>query len=377
MKLSILQSQFKKGLSLIEKIVSRSSALPILSHVLLEAKGNFLKLSATNLEIGLNWQGLAKIEQEGKIVVPALLLSNFVNLLFPKTIELEIQESNLFLKAGTTKTKIKGQSAEEFPIIPQVEKKEKIQVASFPFCQDLAQLSGLASVSNIKPEISGVYLSLVKDCLTLAATDSFRLGEKKIFFSQPLALTQKHSLILPQKSATLIASIFGDKKVPLEIYFSSNLIMLESQIEEVEAPQIQFISKLIEGEYPKYEEIIPQSYSTQVLLKREEFLNEIRAAGLFAGRINEVKFKFQPQGLEVFCQDPDLGEHHSHLAAQVGGEEAEISFNYRFVLDGLQIIRAPQIIFALSKQKGEEGPGIIKPEGDKDYLYVVMPIQSP
>jgi DNA polymerase-3 subunit beta len=212
----------------------------------------------------------------------------------------------------------------------------------------------------------------------MAATDSFRLGEKKVNFKEPLGILEEHSLILPQRSASLLVSIFGEREANLSLYFSPNLLMIESPMEETDHPKIQFVSKLIEGEYPKYQEIIPQDYKTETFVSKREFLNQLKAASLFASRINEVKLKFddKAQKVEVSCQNPDLGEYSSAFAAEIKGAKAEVSFNYKFLLDGLASTRGDKILFALSQAaEGEEGPAVLKGEEDKSYLYVVMPIQ--
>lgn len=379
MKLSILQKKLKEGLSVTEKVALKSPALPILSNVLLEAKNNLLKMSATDLEIGVNWCSLAKVEKEGKIVVPVHLFANFVNFLQPTSVYMEAKEQSLLVESDKIKTRIKGQKPEDFPIIPGIEKQEKVSLPVFSFCQGLAQIVNIASFSTVRPEISGIYLCFQKNLLKMVATDSFRLGEKKLFFEKPFSLSREYSVVLPQKAVSYLISVIGDKEAMLDVYFSSNLLMFESLMEETEHPKIQFVSKLIEGEYPKYEEIIPKTYKTEITLDREKFLNQIKAAGIFAGRINEVKMKFEPekQEVEIFCENPELGSHQSILPAKIKGEKTEISFNYKFLLDGLLNMKSREFIFLLSKEKeGEEGPGILKPVDDESYLYVVMPIQA-
>jgi len=378
MKLSILQDKLKQALNVIEKIASKSPTLPILNNVLLEAEGNFLKLLATNLETGIDFRLLAKIEKEGKITIPAQIFSNFVNYLPSSTINLEEKQGVLYLECGKTKTRINGLDPEEFPIIPKIEKNEKISLGALSFCQGLSQIIGIVSLSTIKPEISGIYLNFKKDLLTMAATDSFRLGEKSISFKRPFELSKEYSLIIPYKSASLLVSVFGEKDRALNLYFSPNLLMFESQSDEDKYPQIQFVSKLIEGEYPRYQEIIPSAYKTETVASKKEFLTQLKAASLFASRINEVKLKFHPQEqkIEVFCQNPELGEYSSGFEAEIKGEKAEVSFNYKFLVDGLNSLRGEKVFFALSEDReNEEGPAVLKSIEDKSHLYVVMPIQ--
>ena len=144
---------------------------------------------------------------------------------------------------------------------------------------------------------------------------------------------------------------------------------------ETSHPQAQLVSRLIEGEYPCYQEIIPKKCETQIVLSRSEFLNQIKIAALFSGKISEIKFKVdvKKSGIEIFSQNPDIGEHRSFLAGRVKGEPLEISFNHRFLTDGLLNVKSSEVIFELSK---EEGPAVLKPVGDQSYLYVAMPIKA-
>jgi len=372
-KVTLLQEKLKEGLAPVERVCSKSFSLPILNNVLLKAEKNFLCLEATNLEIGLRWWILAKTEVEGKIVLPSGLFSNFISLLPNKKLDLEATESILKIKHNGEDTKIKGFSADEFPIIPEVEKEHFVSIDGKLFSQGLDQVASLAGLSTSRPEISGVYFLLQKNQLVLAATDSFRLGEKKIFFENPLG--QDFTLILPQRTAREIINIFGEREGPLKLYFSPNQVMFEFPMEEIEHPKIQLISKLIEGEYPNYQEIVPKKFETQVILKKDEFLEQIRLASLFAKKTNELKLKIDPKNkkLEIFCQNPDIGEYKAGLSGEVKGSGLEIAFNYKFLADGLTKIKSPEIILGL---QGEENAGVIKPKDEEGYLYVIMPMKS-
>lgn len=378
MKLKILQNKLKQGLNIVEKITTRSTTLPILNNVLLKAEKNFLELASTDLEIGIRFWILAKIEQEGSITIPMKVLSNFVNLLKPSSLDLEVKNQILHIEDEETKSQIKGFDSKDFPIIPKIEKQDIALLPCNDICQGLSQIMGICSPSTIRPEISGVHFAIQKQLVKMAATDSFRLGEKTIYFKEPVSLSKDYKLILPQKTVSHLVSVFGDKD-SFTAHFSPNLIMFETQMLETEHPKIQLVSKLIEGEYPNYEEIIPKQYKTESEIEKEEFLKQLKTAGIFAGRINEVKIGFDPQmqKIKIFCQNPDLGEHLSYLSAKIKGEKKEISFNYKFLLDGLESIKSKRISFFLSEEReNEEGPALLKPIGDETYLYVVMPIQA-
>lgn len=378
MKLTLRQDKLKKALDIIERVASTSTSLPILGNVLFEVKGNFLKLSSTNLETGIHYWVRAKVEKEGKTTVPARVFSNFVNYLpSSSTLTLELKSNVLHLECGKTKTKINCLSAEEFPIIPEVEKNESVSLSSAVFSEGLSQVASIASPSSIKPEIAGVYFHFEKSLVTLAATDSFRLAEKKFTFEKPFDLSSDYEFILPGRAASFLKGVFEDEKV-VEVFFSPNLLMVEVENEDESHPQFRFVSKLVEGTYPDYKEIVPAELDSKAKADRKEFLNHLRRASLFASRINEVKIKLFPKKkeIEVFCQNPELGEHSSVLPADISGKEAEVSFNYKFLIDGLTTVKGEEVILGLSRdEEGEDGPAVLNSPADKSYLYVVMPIQ--
>jgi len=373
MKLTILKEKLKEGFNTVEKISQKSLTLPILQNTLLKTEKNFLKLSTTNLESGINWWSLAKIEKEGQICIPTKFFSNLLNFLPNKPISLEIKDLNLDLESENYKTKIKGLNPEDFPIIPETKGGESIIINSSLFCQALNQIINIPSSSMARPEISGILFSFQGDLIKMVATDSFRLAEKKLFLKTNLS--KEYSLILPQNTAKEIISVFGDREGEIKIYLSPNQIFFEYMMEETPHPKIQFTSRLIEGEYPNYQEIIPKKYETSLSLQKEEFLNQIKTASLFSGKINEVNLDIDPKNekIELFSQSPDLGEYKSFLKGKIKGKKLSISFNHRFLIDGISSLKNNELIFELTN---EEGPAILKSASTEDYLYIIMPVKT-
>ena len=373
MKVEVLKENLKNGLSVVEKIIGRNPTLPILDNVLITTEESFLNLSSTNLETAIRLWMLTKIIKKGSAVIPAKLLSSFVSLLPNDKITLEEKNQGLYLECKTFKNQIQGFNPEEFPIIPEFKDLEYLELDNKSFCEGLSQIVDIASPSQSRPEISGVYFIFSKNLIKIVATDSFRLAEKSIILKAPIK--KDTSFILPQKPAKEILNILGDKEGKINIYFSPNQTMFELPMKEVPHPQIQIISRLIEGEYPNYEEIIPNKFKTQIIIKRDEFLNQIKAASLFSGKVSEVKIKANPQTkeVEIFAQDPDIGESRSNISAKIEGDPIEVSFNHKFLIDGLLNIKSSEIIFDLSR---EDGACVLKPVGDVSYLYVLMPIKS-
>lgn len=375
MKLQILQENFRKGLAIVERVSSKSLSLPILNNILISAEKNFLNLAATDLEVGINWWVLTKIEKEGKITIPAKLLSGFVNLLPNKKINLKTEKEDLFIEYENYKTQIKGVSADEFPIIPKITDGESVSLNAELFFKGISQIVDIPVLSTTRPEISGIYLLFKKNLITMVATDSFRLGEKKIPVKSDFNLKKEYSFIIPQRGIKEAMNIFSEKRGDIKIYFSPNQIMFESSMEETKHPEIQLISRLVEGEYPNYQEIIPLKFTTKIITDKNEFLNQIKTASLFSGKTNEIKIKISSskKEIEISSQSSDVGQHQSTIPAEIKGEAVEVAFNHRFLLDGLANIKSSEIIFELN---GDSGPGLIKPVGDDTYLYVVMPIKG-
>jgi len=286
MKIEILKDNLKNGLSVVERVVGKNFSLPILDNVLMKTEDSFLNLISTDLETAVKIWILTKIVKKGECVIPAKFLSSFVSLLPNKKILLEAQDQKLNIECGDFKNQIQGFNPEDFPIIPEFKDSKFIEVDNNKFCQGLSQIVDIASLSQSRPEIAGIYFVFSKKTLKIAATDSFRLGEKNITLEK--AIEKDISFILPQKPAKEIITILQNKSEKIRIYFSTNQIMFEVLMSENNHPQIQIISRLIDGQYPNYQEIIPTKFKTSAILKKDEFLSQIKTASLFSGRINEV-----------------------------------------------------------------------------------------
>ena len=373
MKIEVLKENLKTGLSIVERVVGKNLSLPILDNVLMDTEDSFLSLSSTDLETAIKIWILTKIVKKGKVVVPVRFLSSFVSLLPDEKIILEEKKQNLYIECKNFKNQVQGFNPEEFPLIPEFKNLEYIEVDNKKICQGLSQIVDIASPSQTRPEISGIYFFFSNNLIKMVATDSFRLAEKTITLENPVK--KEYSFILPQKPAREIMNILEEKDGFLKIYFSPNQILFEFPMKEIAHPQIQITSRLIEGEYPPYQEIIPKKFKTRVILKRDEFLNQVKTASLFSGKINEVKFTINPENkeMEIFAQSPDIGESRSSLSGKIEGEPIEVSFNYKFLIDGLNNIKSSEVVFDLSDK---EGACVLRPVGDVSYVYVVMPIKS-
>ncbi|KKT17503.1 MAG: DNA polymerase III subunit beta [Candidatus Nealsonbacteria bacterium RIFCSPHIGHO2_01_FULL_43_31] len=378
MKIIILKDNLYNGLNIIGRIAGKNLTLPILNNILIETEGSFINLSSTDLELGIKYWLLAKIEKEGKITVPSKIFTSFIGLLPNKKLTLEAKNQTLSIDCDDQSTQIKGLDAQDYPIIPTIGDKDFIGLDVASFCEGLAQVVDFAAVNQARPELSGIYLNFQKDRVQLTATDSVRLAEKTVFLKEK---TEKSvSFILPQKTAREIINIFTEQKGRLKLYSSPNQVLFEYPMTETDHPQIQVVSRLVEGEYPDYQGIIPQKHEAQIILTKNDFLNQVKTASIFSGRSNEVQIRInsKKEGVEILSQNPELGENKSFLPAKIvyGQEKAQemaVKFNYRFLVDGLLNIKSPQVVFELN---GEDGPAVLKPAEDQTYIYVVMPIKT-
>jgi len=373
MKVEVLKENLKTSLNVVEKIVGKNLSLPILDNVLINTEENFLNLNSTNLEVAIKIWVLAKIIKKGKVVIPGKFLSSFISSLPNEKILLEEKNQNLYIECKNYKNNIQGFNPEDFPIIPEFKNIEFLEIDNRKLCQGLSQVVDIANLSQARPEISGIYFSFFKNILKIVATDSFRLAEKNISLEN--SIEKEISFIVPQKTAKEIVNILDEKEGKTKIYILPNQVMFEFPMKEFFHPQVQIISRLIEGEYPNYQEIIPNKFQTEIIIKRDEFLEQIKTASLFSGKLNEIKIKIESEKKEVqICaQDPDIGQSQSSVLAKINGDSLEISFNYKFLIDGLLKIKSSEVSFNISK---EDGACVLKSIGDTTYTYVVMPIKS-
>lgn len=375
MEIEILTSNLKEAINNIERLTKKSLFLPILNNILLETDKNFLKLTSTNLETTLIWWILVKISKEGKLIIPASFFNNLINLIKEDKIKLKSEDKNLIIQTKNQINQIQGISPEEFPVIPKIEKKEPIEINGEILKEGLTQVIDIPLLSQVKPEISGIYFSFKKETIKIVSTDSFRLAEKTINLTQKLK--KEGNFILPQGSSRELLNILTQKSGKVNIYFESGQVLFEWLSEEISHPLIYLLSSLITGEYPEYQDIIPKKYTTQIILDRDNFKNQIKEAGIFSGKISEVKLSSLPKEnkIKVFSQSPEIGKSESYLAAKIEGEQKDfnISFNYKFLLAGLDNIKSSEVILRLTNQ---EGPGVLRPVGDQTYLYILMPIKT-
>ncbi len=384
MKLSCLQENLSQGLNIVSHISDKNTSLPILNNVLIKTENRNIKLVSTNLEIGINCAVRGKVDEEGEITVPARVFNDYVSLLPNDKITMETESDEIKINCNNFATIIKGTPSSDFPLIPSIQKDQtsvyKVKIDEFK--KAIAQAIFALAPNEARPEISGVLIKMENKNLTLAATDSFRLAERKI---KLLSEAQEEvKAIIPYKTLNELARILStvsrdDTEMAgeedyLSIYITENQIMFHCK-------NIELISRVIDAKYPDYTQIIPQEFKTKAVLDVKTLANSVKAASLFTKTgIYDILLSFDSaqHKIKVSSLNNQVGENKSDIDASIDGEPEELILNYRFLLDGLQNIGSEKIIFKITDKVKPCVLSPISSDGKEinDYLYLIMPIKQ-
>ncbi len=375
MKLSGLQENLKNGLFAVGHIAGKNINLPILNNVLLEAKGGNIKLITTDLEIGITSLIRGKIEKEGALTIESKIISEYISLLPNTKVDIEKKDNKITVKCDNYNTTIKGLPADEFPLIPVVDKKIYFKTKAEEFKKALSQVVFAVSTSETRMELSGVLFSFNKEKLIIAATDSYRLAEKEV---KILTNTEEErKVIVPAKTLQEIIRILsglrgedlGEGNNEIQFYLSDNQILFTIGNTEV-------VSRIIEGQYPDYKQIIPVRNETTAMVNRAELIRAVKAASIFSKTgINDINLDL-PMGknkIIISSASSQSGENITELEAIVNGKDNAIVINHRYFLDGINNIDSENIKLEITDGNT---PCVLKPENNQDYLYIIMPIKQ-
>lgn len=365
MKISCTQEKLNRGVSIVSRIVGNRTTLPVLSNIYLEAKGGELKLSATDLEIGVTTKVGAKVDIEGATTVPARLISEFIAANNDESIDLETKDLTLRLKSDRYEANIKGIDPSEFPQIPDIAKDSLIEVPTMELMKSISEVVIACATDDTRPVLSGVYFKFSKGVLYLVATDSYRLAEKRI---EAPGIDVEKEFIVPVRTMQEVLRIAGSVESAGKIAISAT----ENQV-SFTIGNSQIVSRLIEGAFPNYKQIIPASFRSSADIELKELVSAVKMAALFARQgANNIKIKFTPTVLVITSVADQIGDNTSSVPAQVSGDEVEITFNAKYVLDILQVMTEKKILFEVNDKAS---PGVIKSEKAKNYIYIIMPLR--
>jgi DNA polymerase-3 subunit beta len=364
MLLSLLQENFNTALSHVSRFVSTKSQLPILNHLLLSSDNGRLKLSATNLEMGINYWIGAKIETEGTLCLPAKDITEFISYLPSGKVDLSLNSQNLLTvnspKASSTFATL---PPTDFPEIPSLDPTTAFEFDYSPLFESVSQVVFSAATDDSRPVLTAVLCHFTPEGLTIVATDGFRLSVKTIKSTHK----EDQTLLIPAKSLQEILKLSkaSDKiKIGLTPDRHQVVFVLEDS---------ELVSRLIDGDYPAYERIIPSSSATKVLINKDELAQAIRLASVFARQsANVVRFSIKNNTLELSANAPQVGQNQISVDAKVEGEPLDIAFNYKFVSDFLSIAKGTEISLELNQSLT---PGIFRDLSDPDFLHIIMPVR--
>ncbi len=377
MKFVCTQENLTQGLSVVSHITNKSVNLPVLGNVLLKTEGGNLKLSATNLELAVSTIVRGKTEKEGEYTVPAKLLQEYVSLLPQGKVELEVLEEGLHISASGQETVVRGMTASEFPLIPKLAKSGGIAFKAEDLRHGLSQVVFAVSTSESRPELSGVACwfggILGKDRVAFVATDSYRLAERVL---KPKNESKELKLIAPARAIIEIGRILSSYKDELGVPEDVEWVMTENQL-VVSYGNTELVSRLIEGSFPDYQQIIPEHFKTTATLGRQELQKAVKSASLFSRQgLYDVHLDCRPSEgtLTVHSADQGTGKTAMTLQGDISGEDVSVIVNFKYISDGLSAIATPKVKLFMNDPMS---PILILPEGgEAAYRYLVMPIRQ-
>jgi len=373
MKVSCLQENLSKGLGVVGRAVAARGTLPQTSHVLIASDDGRLKLAATNLEIAItSWIG-AKVEEEGAITVPARLLGDFVNSLPNEQIEMVLapRAKQLRIVCARNEATVAGMDANDFPPIPAIRDGVSLNLDPLSLRAAINQVEFAAAADDTRPVLTGIHVLMEGRDLTLAAADGFRLAVHKLSLEQDVP--QRQEVIIPARAMRELNRLLPEEEEPVEMTLNAARSQVLFRLKNVE-----MVAQLIQGTFPNYSQLIPQSCTCRAVVDVSEFLRETRIAAIFArdgSGIVRLQVtpgeELSPGKMVISARAEEIGDNRGEIDASVEGEAAKIAFNSRYLQDVLQVLDCAQVALETS---GSSSPGVLKPVGQDNYVHVVMPM---
>jgi DNA polymerase-3 subunit beta len=376
-KITCKQQDLSRGLSIVSHAVSSRSTLPILANILLATDNGRLKLYATNLEIGINCWIDAQIQEEGSTTVPAKLLSDLVNTLPQAPIDLIVSDEShtLNVKSLRTSANIKGMDPSEFPLSPTTEGSEQpVELDASLLKEMISQVAFAAADDDSRPVLTGVLVQVQNEKLTFAAADAFRLAVRSV--PLPGDGASRSDILIPARTLTELGRILPSEGV-VQMIVTPNRSQVLFHTEHVD-----LLSRLIEGTFPNFRQIIPKDYTTRVTVETKEFAAAVKSVTPFArDSSNIARIKINGGGSEgigagtltVEATAEDIGSNVSTINAAIDGPDQQIIFNVKYLADVLNVMDTPELALEITSAAR---PGVVKPVGAADYTYVIMPMSS-
>jgi DNA polymerase III subunit beta len=372
MKATVSQQQLAHGLNLVSRAVSPRSTLPVLANVLVASDEGRLRLSATNLELGIScWIG-AQIAEEGAITVPARTFSDLISALPNDSVQLNLntRTQTLNVRCGTSVTDIKGIDAQEYPPIPVPDLREGIELNVSDLKEMIQQVVFAASSDEARPVLQGVYMTVTESEMTLAATDGFRISVRKATLSEPCSQPMK--AIIPARALIELARITTESDQTVTMVLPSGRGQVLFHLKDAE-----LVSQLIEGNFPDYRAILPRGFKTTTIVSTTALLKACKQAEIIAREGNYViRLEVVPGGdkpgqVEISAQTEETGSSEISVEATIDGPPLVIAFNVKFLREVLEVVKSPSIAL---ETNANNTPGMLRPVGDQDFQHVIMPM---
>ncbi|HMB21468.1 MAG: DNA polymerase III subunit beta [Chloroflexota bacterium] len=374
MKVTVLQENLARGLGIVSKAVSPRSTLPVLANVLIASDEGRLRLSATNLEMGITCWIPARIEEDGSTTVPSRTFSDLVSTLPGDQVLLKLDPATqtLNVRGGSSTNDIKCIDAQEFPPMPVPDFEDAVQINVGDFREMIHQVAFAASSDEARPVLMGVLVQVDKDKLTMAAADGFRLSVRKAVLATPAAATV--SAIVPAQALKELARVATDGDEPIYMVLPKGRGQVVFRVKDVEVA-----SQLIDGTFPDFQQIIPRSYKSRTLVSTSSLLKACKQAEIFAREgsnvarfnIKTAQSDMQPSEVEITATSEETGKNETIVEATVDGSGLLIAFNVKFLREALEVIRTPNVALETS---APNAPGVVRPVGDDQFLHVIMPM---
>ena len=372
MKTTCIKTYLKEGLQILNRITTHNSTLPILSSIYLEANKGVLTMKATNLEIGVTHTIRAAVDKKGSVAVSGSILSGIIEGIGDKNISLEKKNEGIEIKTPSYNSEIKGSLAEDFPLIPQISGEPFLKIKANQLSTAIEQVLPSIAISNMRPDLAGIYLKKTKEDVKFVTTDGFRLSEKTLY-GKKNNTAEDQAIIIPGRTATEIMRIFSKNEEEVEI------IVADSQI-AVKGANTYLVSRIIDGNYPDYTQIIPQEFQTEVKIDKNEFLNAIKLTAIFSStEANDLVLEIDPdtETINLTAQSKETGKANKQIKGKIKGQKEKIVLNHRFLLDGVEKIVGNKLRLLISQANR---PVLLKGQtegnGDVDFIYIISPIKK-
>lgn len=360
MKIECIQEKLMSAVSTVEKIAGKNASLPILSNIVLETNNSHLVLKSTNLDLGIEVTIPARVEEEGSVAVSGSVLSTFLNGVQGEKIKIESKDTNLKISTSKNNTTIKAVAIDDFPVIPRV-KGDSFEVDGGQFVKGLKSVWYSASTSGVKPELSSVYIFCEDGYVVFVATDSFRLAEKKIKVKKSKDFG---AILIPFKNIPEIIRVIEKAESDITITLSKNQLACEFE-------GVYLVSRVIDGIFPDYRQIIPKNETTNIVVLKQDLVQALKISNIFSDKFNQAHIRIDKTLFEITTKNNDIGETANTLEAVIEGDPLEVNFNQKYITDCFQSIETDSVTLSFN---GVNKPVVIKSVPDTSFLYIVMPM---